>query len=152
MQQVSESHTLHSLSVCTCPASPWPCHHAPYWLQYGGSCSPRAATMRQLTPLLSVSMSRSLPPASTSICAHAGPESVVCMCVCVFVSVCVRESVWVCACVCVCVCVCTSVCVCVRVRVSCHLQPPSATSRLPPALTKLVHIVCVMVIACDSWL
>ena len=75
------------------------------------------------------------------------PVSVVCMCVCVCVSVCVKVCVFMRVCVCAHLCVC--VCVCVCVRVSCRLQPPSATAHLPHVLTNLVHIVCVMLLACD---
>ena len=78
-------------------------------------CPSEAAVERQLWPLLLVSMSRSLPPASTSICAHAGPVSVVCMCVCMHVRD--RACAFVCWCEFACVlCVCVRICVCVCVR------------------------------------
>jgi len=77
----------------------------------------QAAAWRQFLPSLSGSMSRSLPPASTSICAHAGPVSVVCMCAHISVRVCVCVCSFACMCeclyVCVYVCVCVCVCVCV---------------------------------------
>ena len=54
-----------------------------------------------------------------------------------------------CVCMRVCVHICVCACVCVCVRVSCRLQPPSSTAHLPHVLTNLVHIVCVMLLACD---